>query len=349
MFPDGSIKLISGHDVATHFNKSGATERAFCGKCGTYMFANALQFKMQGSPFDHLDEPRPQTSPQMHVNYYAKRRPVTDGIVKFKDFPSPFGGSGDIMDDDGNVIGNDKQTKEEPPAISAPVFVIMGYGLAVGDAILEKLATNGWAVAIVARRLDVLQAKAAEWSGKANVKAFAGDLSKPETIAPLINRIKSEMGSIDVVLYNATSISVPNDVSIDQLISNVHINTTSLHATFNSTLPIFQAAGKGTFFTSGGGFGTNGAWAVPYGAQFGAGAKAYFRNFCQSAHATFKDKHIFVCNLNIQALVYGGVNITMQDPNPEQSNAFRKKLGEVILETINLNEEKWVDEVIISA
>jgi len=229
-----------------------------------------------------------------------------------------------------------------------PVFVIIGYGLAVGDVILDKFATNGWSVALVARRLEVLEAKAAEWAGKANVKAFVGDLSKPDTIPDLINRIYSEMGSIDVVLYNATSIAVAYDAPLEQLISNTHINVTSLHAAFNAALPVFRAAGKGAFFTSGGGFGTNGAWAVPYGAQFGAAAKAYFRNFAQSGFASFKDENIFVSNLNIQALVFGGTNITFEDPDPEKSLAFRSRLGDAVWNHANLAKEGWVDEIIIT-
>lgn len=228
------------------------------------------------------------------------------------------------------------------------MLVIIGYGLAVGDVILEKFASNGWDVALVARRLEVLEAKAAEWAGRALVKAFAGDLSQPETIAPLINRIHAELGSIDLIIYNATTIGLPYDAPIEKLISNVHINITSLHVAFNAALPLFKAAGKGAFFTSGGGFGVNGAWGVPYGAQFGAAAKAYFRNFAQSGFATFKEENIFVSNLNIQSLVYGGVNITFEDTDPEKSQAFRKKLGDTVWAQANLEKEHWVDEVVIN-
>lgn len=57
------------------------------------------------------------------------------------------------------------------------VAVVLGYGPGVGACILESLLREeaGFKVALVARRIDDLEAVAAEWNSKGKtVKAFAG-------------------------------------------------------------------------------------------------------------------------------------------------------------------------------
>lgn len=123
MFNEGSFKVVKGKDKVTTFNKYGITLRARCTECGTYMFARALKFGLIGTPYDHLKylpasagEPpkRPVLEPiAFHVNYHAKRLVFRDRLTKFNDFPTGFGGTGGITDDDGNIIANDKDEKKD--------------------------------------------------------------------------------------------------------------------------------------------------------------------------------------------------------------------------------------------
>ncbi len=81
--------------------------------------------------------------------------------------------------------------------------------------------------------------------------------------------------------------------------------------------------------------------------QFGAPTKAYFKNFCESTTATFAGDNIRATNMSIQSLVYGGVNVTFEDPDPEKSNAFRVKLGNAFLAAAEQTAENWASEIAI--
>jgi hypothetical protein len=41
--------------------------------------------------------PTLEFSPGVHVNYAETVLPMRDGLPKFKDFPAPFGGSGELI------------------------------------------------------------------------------------------------------------------------------------------------------------------------------------------------------------------------------------------------------------
>lgn len=77
-----------------------------------------------------------------------------------------------------------------------------------------------------------------------------------------------------------------------------------------------------------------GAWAVPFGAQFGATAKAYYKNFAESAFATLSGEGITVVNVKVKSLLFGGDNITIEDKDPVASQAFRVKVGQVFLDAV---------------
>jgi len=230
------------------------------------------------------------------------------------------------------------------------VVAIFGYGLAAGEAITEAFATAGYTVAILARTQSKLDDAAKKYTDRGlNVVGYSVDLSNPQTIPPVISKIIADQGSLDVAIYNATHAILPYDVSLADLQAAVTINQTSLHYTFNTLLPIWKAAGKGVFLTSGGGLAGNGAWSVGLNMQFGAATKSYFKNFCESTTATFAGDNIRATNMSIQALVYGGTNVTFEDPDPEKSNAFRVKLGNAFLSAAEQSAEAWAAEIAVSA
>ena len=96
------------------FNKTGITERYGCKTCGTYIGGRALRFGMFGIPMDRFvgipeNPPSFGTDISMHVQYRERKTNLfVDGLPKFNDFPSAFGGSGIILDDAGNNVGSDK-------------------------------------------------------------------------------------------------------------------------------------------------------------------------------------------------------------------------------------------------
>src|SRR5437867_12204080 len=89
------------------------------------------------------------------------------------------------------------------PDTRTPVAVVVGVGPGLGAALARRFA-KGYAVALVARDREKLEALATEL-GAAGGRALAvpSDVSRGEDIAAAADRIRRELGEIDVLLYNA--------------------------------------------------------------------------------------------------------------------------------------------------
>ena len=83
------------------------------------------------------------------------------------------------------------------------VAVVVGVGAGLGAALARRFAER-YAVALVARGQQKLDALAAEL-GRAGGRALAvpADVSKADEIERAAERIRRELGEIDVLLYNA--------------------------------------------------------------------------------------------------------------------------------------------------
>ena len=86
-----------------------------------------------------------------------------------------------------------------------PVALITGASQGIGRAIAMKFAEAGYAMALAARRQDVLQNVAAQVGKSYNVPVLVAptDLRKPEQIAGLVSRTIENFGKIDVLANNA--------------------------------------------------------------------------------------------------------------------------------------------------
>jgi NAD(P)-dependent dehydrogenase (short-subunit alcohol dehydrogenase family) len=90
-------------------------------------------------------------------------------------------------------------TTEAVPAVAA----VVGVGPGLGAALARRFA-RGYAVALVAREREKLDALARE-IGAAGGRALAvpADVSRGDDIAAAAERIRGELGEIDVLVYNA--------------------------------------------------------------------------------------------------------------------------------------------------
>eukprot|EP00946_MAST-07B_sp_MAST-7B-sp1_P003797 g3797.t1 len=188
--------------------------------------------------------------------------------------------------------------------IRKPILLVMGFGPNVGGGTADVYANHGYEVAIVSRTQSKLDAISAKYAAKGmKVVGFAADLSKPDSIQALVNKIEHEMGPITHCLFNAT-VGAPRHIDSSEkhscfyadtdaimAASNTHVN--SMHATLNALLVRWKVRGRGTFLLSGGGFCFDGSKAVnwaPSGKipswEIGAGVKAYWKAFAEAANVT---------------------------------------------------------------
>lgn len=138
--------------------------------------------------------------------------------------------------------------------MSSPVVLILGAGPRVGAAVAERFASNGYKVAIASR----------SGTGKPNARGFLSlkaDFSKPETIAPLFDAVKSGFGSApSVVVYNAAALTVPPNpdslfsLPAETFATDLAINTTSAYVAAQQAVTAWEtlpAEAKKSFIYTG--------------------------------------------------------------------------------------------------
>ena len=83
------------------------------------------------------------------------------------------------------------------------VAVVTGAGSGIGFACADMLAQAGAVVAMVGRSAAKIEKAAAMLSDKGEVHPYALDVSAPEAIAPVVERIRAELGEIGVLIQAA--------------------------------------------------------------------------------------------------------------------------------------------------
>jgi NAD(P)-dependent dehydrogenase (short-subunit alcohol dehydrogenase family) len=110
--------------------------------------------------------------------------------------------------------------------------VITGAGTGIGKSAALALLKDGYHVALVGRRKELLEKTAADSGAGAGALAIPADLSKPENVKPVFARVKEAWGRLDV-LFNNAGMGAPaipmEELSWEQWKQVVDIN---LHAMF---------------------------------------------------------------------------------------------------------------------
>lgn len=97
MWKTGSVEVVAGAEHIRTFQKTpqSISHRQYCVKCGGHLMISHPDFGM----FDVFAAtiPKLKFEPTAHVNYPETVLPMHDGLPKFRDFPSNFGGSGELV------------------------------------------------------------------------------------------------------------------------------------------------------------------------------------------------------------------------------------------------------------
>lgn len=81
-----------------------------------------------------------------------------------------------------------------------PVCAIAGVGPGNGAAFARKFAAAGYRVALIARSAKVAGELAKELAG---AKSYGCDITEPESVKATFEAIRSDLGEIDTLIYNA--------------------------------------------------------------------------------------------------------------------------------------------------
>jgi hypothetical protein len=98
LFKPSQFKIIEGENFLNSFSLTEGHDRKWCNKCGGHVYVD------HSTTYGKIDVYASilkdfEYKPTFHVNYESSILHIKDGLPKFKDFPEPLGGSGEMMDE----------------------------------------------------------------------------------------------------------------------------------------------------------------------------------------------------------------------------------------------------------
>ncbi|MEX0682563.1 MAG: SDR family oxidoreductase [Dehalococcoidia bacterium] len=202
---------------------------------------------------------------------------------------------------------------EEKPKVTKTA-IVTGASSGIGEEFARQLAGRGYAVVLVARRRDRLDAIAKEIAETgATAEVIEADLSKPEGVAAVVKRIGK--GDVDMLVNNAgfgingVFGAVPLERELEEIDLNVRALTELSHAAITQMKP----KRAGTIINVGS---TGSYQPVPYMSTYAA-TKAYVLFFSEGLHEEAKQYGV-----TVTCLCPGGTSTEFQ----QVAGVDRKKL-----------------------
>lgn len=130
-----------------------------------------------------------------------------------------------------------------------PVAVVTGVGPGTGAAIARRFAQGGYAVAMLARNRERLNALEREIP---NACAYQCDVTDDAQLDATIEAVRAELGAPKVLIHNAVGGAFGNFMQIDPevLNRNFQVNTMALLYLARRLAPAMVAAGEGAIIAS---------------------------------------------------------------------------------------------------
>lgn len=138
-----------------------------------------------------------------------------------------------------------------PSALTpTPVVLLIGASSGIGAALARKFAREGYAVALLARRVEALNELADEIQrqhGAGRARVYAHDVTHFTEVPTLFQTILREMGRLDVVVYNSGVMPrvALNEYTFDKDRQMVEVNVLGAFAWLNQAAVLFERQGSG--------------------------------------------------------------------------------------------------------
>jgi NAD(P)-dependent dehydrogenase (short-subunit alcohol dehydrogenase family) len=128
---------------------------------------------------------------------------------------------------------------------SKPVCVVVGVGPGNGAAVARRFASEGYAVALLARTMESIRELAKELPG---ASAYACDAAAPASLERAFSEIRADLGDPQVLVYNAGSGTWGNveEVSVADFEASWRVNTLGALVAAKQVIPAMKTAGHGS-------------------------------------------------------------------------------------------------------
>ncbi len=124
------------------------------------------------------------------------------------------------------------------------VAIVTGAGTGIGKSAALALLKEGYRVALVGRRQELLDKTASDSGAADRTLSLPTDLAKPANIAPVFAAVKAKWGRLDV-LFNNAGMGAPaipmEDLTLDQWQNVVNINLTAMFLCTQEAIRIMKA------------------------------------------------------------------------------------------------------------
>lgn len=225
-------------------------------------------------------------------------------------------------------------------------MAVVGAGPGIGEAVARRFASEGYATALLARTEDKLQTMAQGMNkdfGEGTARYFITDLRVEESVIESFKKIASEMGDVEVLVYNAGARRVNGrkilDTTSEEFENFTKIN---LHGAFWSTkcvLPAMLKAQKGTILFTG----ATGALRGPPGLSSFSPGKFGLRSLCQIIAREYQPEGIHAAFIVVDAPVDGKLIGGVKRRQWQREGAQEKldELDAYLLQPEDLAETYW--------
>ena len=175
-------------------------------------------------------------------------------------------------------------------------IAVFGAGPGLGRAIAHRYAREGYAVALVARRPELIDQVAKDVSGH----AFAADLADIAALPELAARVRAAVGDPEVLYYGAAAggFGPVLDLTPERVQEFMALAVHAPLTLVREFLPAMLERGTGAILSA------QGASAVHGNPHIAGGvALAAQRNYLQALHAAVADRGVYVGGLYIGAAI----------------------------------------------
>jgi NAD(P)-dependent dehydrogenase (short-subunit alcohol dehydrogenase family) len=181
--------------------------------------------------------------------------------------------------------------------MSKPVCVVVGVGPGNGAAFAHRFSEEGFAVALLARKLDFTRELAARLP---TARPYACDVSDRGSIQRTFATIRQDLGEVDVVVYNAGSgqWGTVEEVTPQDLEMAFRVNAIGLLASVQEVTPSMKAKKRGSIVVIGATASRRGGAKT---AAF-APAKAAQRSLTESMA-----RHLWPAGIHVSLIIVDGV------------------------------------------
>jgi len=190
-------------------------------------------------------------------------------------------------------------------------ILVCGHGPGISNAVAKKFAAEGFAVGLVARSKDKLEAAAAELAkGGAKAKALPCDLSDPAAVKAMVAAGRDALGPIAAIHWNAYAGGAGDLTTADPagIRRAFDVSVTGMVAATQAALADLEAQ-KGALLVTGGGFAFYDkqvdAMAVQFNAMDLAIGKAAQHKAVGLLHEKLAPKGVYVGEVVVMGVVKG--------------------------------------------